>query len=54
VLAGSIKGAYDLILWRWFSRVRLPDDSEPTHDDLRSGRAGSGTAAPFSVPKEAS
>jgi MFS family permease len=30
VLAGSIKSAYDLILWRWFSRVALPrDDSQP-------------------------
>jgi hypothetical protein len=31
VLAGSIKGAYDLILWRWFSGVRLAEgtDGEP-------------------------
>ncbi len=29
VLAGSIKGAYDLILWRWFSRVPLPDEPQP-------------------------
>jgi len=25
LLAGSIKSAYDLILWRWFSHVELPD-----------------------------
>jgi hypothetical protein len=28
VLAGSIKGAYDLVLWRWFSAVDLPDGSD--------------------------
>jgi hypothetical protein len=27
LLAGSIKGAYDLILWRWFSHVDLPPES---------------------------
>lgn len=26
VIAGVIKGVYDLILWRWFSTVPLPDD----------------------------
>jgi MFS family permease len=26
LLAGSIKSAYDLILWRWFSRVEVPHD----------------------------
>jgi hypothetical protein len=26
LLAGSIKSAYDLVLWRWFRRVPLPDD----------------------------
>lgn len=25
VIAGTIKGAYDLILWRWFRQVPLPD-----------------------------
>jgi len=29
VLAGSIKGIYDLVLWRSFSRVPLPDADEP-------------------------
>ena len=27
VLAGGIKAAYDLVLWRWFRNVRLPDDA---------------------------
>ena len=27
LLAGTIKGAYDLVLWRWFRSVRLPDDA---------------------------
>jgi predicted MFS family arabinose efflux permease len=27
VLAGTIKSIYDLTLWRWFSRVPLPDPS---------------------------
>ncbi len=27
VLAGAIKSAYDVVLWRWFSRVRLPDET---------------------------
>jgi MFS family permease len=26
VVAGSIKCVYDVVLWRWFSRVPLPDD----------------------------
>lgn len=26
VVAGSIKGGYDLILWRWFRNVRLPEE----------------------------
>ena len=30
-IAGTIKGAYDLILWRWFRGVPLPDEHiEPT------------------------
>jgi MFS family permease len=27
LLAGSIKGTYDLILWRWFRTVPLPDEN---------------------------
>jgi predicted MFS family arabinose efflux permease len=31
LLAGGIKGTYDLILWRWFRTVPLPDeDARPT------------------------
>jgi MFS family permease len=30
LLAGSIKSAYDLILWRWFSHVPLPAESTPS------------------------
>jgi len=26
VIAGTIKGAYDLVLWRWFRAVPLPDE----------------------------
>jgi MFS family permease len=29
LIAGSIKSAYDLILWRWFSHVDVPDDNAP-------------------------
>lgn len=29
VIAGTIKSAYDIALWRWFSHVPIPDD-EPT------------------------
>jgi MFS family permease len=29
LLAGSIKSAYDLILWRWFSHVELPPETTP-------------------------
>lgn len=28
VLAGTIKGTYDLILWRWFRTIPLPDHEE--------------------------
>jgi len=28
VIAGSLKSAYDLVLWRWFRRVPLPDHEE--------------------------
>jgi MFS family permease len=28
VIAGSLKSAYDLVLWRWFRRVPLPDQQE--------------------------
>jgi hypothetical protein len=27
LLAGCIKSTYDLVLWRWFRRVPLPDDT---------------------------
>jgi predicted MFS family arabinose efflux permease len=27
LIAGTIKGTYDLILWRWFHRVELPDEA---------------------------
>jgi hypothetical protein len=32
-LAGGIKGAYDIVLWRWFRTVPLPD--EPARIDAR-------------------
>jgi MFS family permease len=35
VIAGSIKSAYDLILWRWFSHVDVPD-----HDHTPASTAG--------------
>jgi predicted MFS family arabinose efflux permease len=28
LIAGVIKGAYDLVLWRWFRRVELPEEME--------------------------
>ena len=31
VVAGSIKSVYDLVLWRWFSRVPLPDEDNDDH-----------------------
>jgi MFS family permease len=27
LLAGGIKAAYDLVLWRWFTNIDLPDDT---------------------------
>jgi MFS family permease len=30
VIAGTVKGAYDLILWRWFRNVALPEEAAPT------------------------
>jgi predicted MFS family arabinose efflux permease len=27
LIAGTIKGAYDLVLWRWFRTVPLPDEA---------------------------
>jgi len=35
VVAGSLKGVYDIVLWRWLSRIPLPDDQPvlaPTAD----------------------
>ena len=29
VIAGTIKSAYDLALWRWFSHVTIPDEPAP-------------------------
>src|SRR5207253_8825425 len=28
LIGGTIKAAYDLVLWRWFSTVPVPDDPE--------------------------
>jgi hypothetical protein len=28
LIAGVVKGAYDLVLWRWFRRVELPEEME--------------------------
>jgi MFS family permease len=33
VLAGAIKSAYDLILWRWFRSVPVPDEPPVAGDD---------------------
>jgi MFS family permease len=33
LIAGSIKSAYDLILWRWFSRVDIPAQDDTTAND---------------------
>jgi len=33
VLAGGIKSLYDLLLWRWFRTVPIPD--EPASTDSR-------------------
>jgi hypothetical protein len=30
LVAGTIKGTYDLMLWRWFRAVPLPEDADPT------------------------
>ena len=37
-LASSIKGAYDLVLWRWFSGVPLPQDDDPVVPERASMR----------------
>src|SRR5207249_1868315 len=34
VVAGSVKAAYDLILWRWFRGVALPDGDRLTASDV--------------------
>jgi MFS family permease len=31
LIAGTIKTSYDLTLWSWFRRVRLPEPPEPAH-----------------------
>jgi hypothetical protein len=28
VIAGTLKSVYDLVLWRWFRHVPLPDHQE--------------------------
>jgi MFS family permease len=34
LIAGTVKSAYDLVLWRWFRHVEFPpDDSGPNHPD---------------------
>jgi hypothetical protein len=30
-LAGVIKSAYDVVLWRWFRTVPLPDEDARSH-----------------------
>ena len=35
VIAGLVKGAYDLVLWRWFRTLELPesvDAGPPPHE----------------------
>ena len=29
IVAGTLKTVYDLVLWRWFRRVPLPEDERP-------------------------
>ena len=46
LVAGVVKGAYDLVLWRWFRTVELPEDAD--------GQAPAGGAGSASTPtKEA-
>jgi MFS family permease len=49
VIAGGVKVAYDLTLWRWFRRVPLPEDGETTTDPGAqlppSRRAATGSVA---------
>jgi len=49
VIAGTVKGTYDLILWRLFRTVPIPDDvgSRPRSSAHRPGWAGN-SAAPSS------
>jgi MFS family permease len=42
LLAGSIKSVYDLILWRWFSHVELPDESTHAHPQVSADTGGVG------------
>jgi MFS family permease len=53
VLAGSIKATYDVILWRWFSRVSLPDEPATPTDEPATARRTS-RPQPTSSTKEAS
>jgi len=40
LIAGSIKSVYDVILWRWFSHVALPDEAARTHRQLPADASG--------------
>jgi hypothetical protein len=37
--AGTIKATYDLILWRWFRTVTLPEPAMPVAVEVLEGRA---------------
>src|SRR5262245_59792458 len=43
VLAGTLKTLYDLVLWRWFRRVPLPEDERPPAISVDSERASGQT-----------
>ena len=34
-LAGGIKSLYDVVLWRWFRTVAVPDEQAQAHTDTR-------------------
>jgi MFS family permease len=53
VLAGTIKGAYDVILWRWFSGVPLPDEPNSSEERRTQPPSPSPTGAGLGHPKEA-
>jgi MFS family permease len=45
VLAGSIKAAYDIVLWRWYRGVELPDEA-PAEAVVDSKEVGGAEAPP--------